>query len=196
MNDTVEAARCGNHKFQRDVMAFFSGLGSCLLGHPGGAGIAVEQDTATLRFRVTRIAPTCATEANGRIRVGDFVAAVDGRPCADAAGLNPAQAAEVRRLCAAGAAGDDDSDWLIAALGGGKYRAIADIQQLRQVLAGPQGSWVVLKVRGGGRTQEVRLAPAAAAAAPRASRRLPTARPFLWVGHGIHAAHEGTGAWR
>ena len=162
LTETFEAVQRGSskgyRKAQHGVASFFSGLtgGGGLCGRPGGAGIAVEQDDQTLRFRVTHLAPAGPAEADGRMRVGDIIVAVDGRPCVDAAGLDPAQAAEVRRLCAARADGDGDGDgdWLTA-LCDGENRAIADAEQLRKALAGPPGSWVSLKVLCG--AEEVRL---------------------------------------
>jgi hypothetical protein len=152
ISETCEAVRSGGEQAQRSVVSFFQGLASGCCS--AGTGIAVEQDPRTLRFRVVHLAPAGPAEVDGRIRVGDVIAAVDHRPCADTTGLDPAQAAEVRRLCDAGDAG---GDWLAGAFGGSEARAIADREGLRRALAGPDWSWVAVTVQQPGATETIRL---------------------------------------
>ena len=159
ISETCDAMRSGAEHAHRGVASFFQGLagGGSLCGPPAGAGIAVEQDPATLRFRVAHLAPAGPADHSGRVRVGDVIAAVDRRPCADAAGLEPAQAAEVRRLCES--RGDGGGGWLAGALDGGDSdgRAIGDCEGLRRALSGPEGSWVAVTLRRGAAEETAQL---------------------------------------
>ena len=160
LSDACAAVQQGGEQIQRGTASFFAGLtGGGLCGSPGGAGIAVEQDPETLRFCVTHIAPCGPADSSDRVCVGDIIFAIDGRLCADATGLDPAQVAELRRMCSR-----SDGGWL-AALQGEEERAIASPEALRKALSGPPGSWVTVALRrsfkstsgGEARMVEVRL---------------------------------------
>jgi hypothetical protein len=150
LSDACAAVQRKGGQIQRGTASFFAGL-TAACGLAGGAGIAVEQDSATLHFCVTHVAPCGSADADGRVCVGDIVVAVDGRLCADGTGLDPKQVAELRRICSGG-----DGDWL-AALQGGEVRAIASPEALREALSGPPGSSVTMTLRRGGEAVEVRL---------------------------------------
>jgi hypothetical protein len=137
--DACAALRHGGDQVRRGAEALFSGLRGGLCGPAAGIGVAVEQDEATLRFRVLALAPGGAVDRDGRIRRGDSIVAVDGRRCANAAGLDPARAAALRDLCSR-----DSGGW---AWPGEDARAIAEPSGLREALAGPAGSWVAVRLR-------------------------------------------------
>jgi hypothetical protein len=144
LTEACAAVQRGGEHIQRGTATFFAGLtGGGLCGSNGGAGIAVEQDSATLRFCVTHVAPSGPADGaggEGFVRAGDIIIAVDGRRCADGTGLSPAQVADLRRICSKG-----DGGWL-AALQGGEDRAIAAPEALREALSGSPGSWVTISL--------------------------------------------------
>ncbi len=120
---------------------------SGLCGPAGGVGVAIAQDLTSLRFRVTHLAPAGAAERSG-VRVGDVILAVDGRCCADATGLTPAQADKMRQVLRARGAGSGGGSWWLGGSGstGEDELVIGDPAALQAALAGPVGSAVRLRL--------------------------------------------------